>query len=88
MITTAFEKAYARLVGAFKRHQDVPRSPDDVAVIGYARWELHLARNAMGDARDDIFAAHHRRTTAASKIDMSEEDLARLQVAAISAGFS
>lgn len=87
MIASTFDKAYGRLVRAFKRYQDVPRSPDDVVVIGDARWELHLARNAMAVERDQAHAMRRNRAIAVRKMDVSEDDLARLRVAAVSAGF-
>lgn len=88
MIMGAFDRAYRRLVRAFKRHQDVPRSPDDVAMIGDARWELHLARNAVAVERDQVLAMRRNQAIAVRKMDVSEDDLARLRVAAVSAGFS
>ena len=57
-------------------------------MIGDARWELHLARQAIAAEREDVLRAADRRMTAASKIDIGQDDLARLQVAAVSAGFS
>jgi len=86
MITPAFDRTFRNLVHAFKRHQDVPRSPGNIPAIGEARWELHLARDAMAAERREVLAVHERRWV--GKIDISDEDLARLNVAAISAGFS
>jgi hypothetical protein len=85
---TRFDSAYRRLVSAFRRYQDVPRSPDDVAVIGEARWELHQARNAMAGERREVLATRYRAGAGFRKTDVSDEDAARLSVAAISAGFS
>ena len=87
MFTSSFDRAYRRLVRAFKRHEDVPRSPDDVAVIGDTRRELHLARNAMAVERDQAVARQQNEAVAVRKMDVSEDDLARLRVAAVSAGF-
>lgn len=86
MFTAAFDKAYRRLVRAFTRYQDAPRSVDTIAVIGDARWELHLARNAMAIERRDVLATH-RQAGAGRKFDVSDADLARLRVEAVSPGF-
>ena len=87
MFTGSFDRAYRRLVRAFKRHEDAPRSTADIAVIGDARWELHLARSAMAVERDQVLALQQNEAVVVRKMDVSEEDLARLSVAAVSAGF-
>lgn len=86
-ITSSFESAYRRLVRAFKRYEDVPRSPDDIATIGDARWQLQLARNTMAAERRDVTLSRRESGLTFRKVDVSEDDLARLQVASISAGF-
>jgi hypothetical protein len=87
MFSAAFENAYRRLVRAFKRHQDAPRSSDDVAVIGDARWELHLARNAMAEERRAVLSARPAASAVTRKFDVSDDELVRLRVEAVSAGF-
>ena len=54
MITKAFDRAFARLVRAFKRHQDAPRSPEQISILADARWELHLARDAVAAERREV----------------------------------
>jgi len=87
MFPAAFENAYVRLVRAFKRHQDVPRSVDDVVAIADARWELHVARDAMAIQRRLVHSAIRDSPPRVWKFDVSEDELARLRVEAVSAGF-
>jgi hypothetical protein len=63
----------------FKRHQDVPRSPDNVVAIASARRNLDLARNAIAIERKGIIDSHGLRD-APRRTAVSDDDLARLRV--------
>ncbi len=51
MITRSFDILYQQLTVAAHRYHSVERSPDRVAALADARWELHLARQAIADER-------------------------------------
>ena len=84
MLNRGFDQAFRRLVGAFKRYQDVPRSTENVAEIGAARWRLEKARNSMAAHR--AYISSQRPPAPILKIAISDDELARLKVNAISAG--
>ncbi len=83
MVTKVFEQAFRRLVEAFKRHQDVPRFPENVADIGAARWDLELARNVMAHERAVVHARSQRQPSDKRKFAVSEVELTRLRLMAI-----
>ena len=86
MVSKAFDQAFRRLIGAFKRYQDVPRSPDNVPAIGAARWNLETARVSITRERRSVESGRHAATQPLRKTAVSDDDLARLNVKAISAG--
>ena len=84
VLTETFERLFLRLVTSFTRYQDVPRSPDDVAVIGSARIDLDLARGAIAIERKRILGDRNVRGVP-RQTAVSEDDLARLRT--FGAGF-
>lgn len=51
MIPQSFDIAYQRLACAAERYDSVHRSPDNLAALADAHWELHLARREMAAER-------------------------------------
>ncbi|NOX23470.1 MAG: hypothetical protein GXP36_10310 [Actinobacteria bacterium] len=85
MVSERFERLFGRLVVAFKQHQDVPRTTANVVELGAARWVLEAARTEIAAERVRM-APHplHRRNV--RKVNVSENDLARLQVFGVGSG--
>lgn len=54
MLTDRFNFLLTDLTGAFIRHQETPRHPDRIAVLGHARAELEDARTAIAAERRAI----------------------------------
>ena len=83
MISETFERAWRRLARAFGAYQDVPRDPDDLDSIADARFELEDARDEARHARENETAAPSPAPERpVSKVDVSPEDQARLNVSA------
>ncbi len=83
MVTDRFERLFRRMVAVFKRHQDVPRSPANIAELGAARWDLELARKAIAEERERITARVAVRSVMPRKVALSDDELARLRVSGI-----
>ena len=83
VMTETFERLFVRLVGAFKRHDDTPRTPSDVPALGAARLDLELARGAIADERTRMRSRPPNRPAVVRKTAVSDADLARLFVAGI-----
>jgi hypothetical protein len=79
MMSESFDAAYRRLVSAFGRYHDAPRSPDSIPQLGAARWDLHKARNAMSVERRRV-AKPQWPTNRFSRTAVSPDDLAKLRV--------
>ena len=80
MVSDTFERLFGRLVEVFKRYQDVPRTPKDIAELGAARWDLELVRKAIARERARIFFRHASRSVIPRKTAVSDDELARLRV--------
>lgn len=85
MVSNRFDRLFRRLVAAFRHHQDVPRTIANIADLGSARWELEAARNAIADERERM-APRPLNRGPLRKVNMSEGDLARLQVFGVGSG--
>lgn len=81
MISTRFNRLFARLVGAFKRYHDTPRSPGSIPRLAGAREELDEAREAMADERDRLRIRTGREREPVRKFAVADEKLAELRVA-------
>lgn len=71
---------FARLVGAFKRYHDTPRSPDGIPRLARARRDLDEARMAMADERDRSRLRAGRKPGPVRKFAVADEKLAELRV--------
>ncbi len=76
-----FNHLFGRLVGAFKRYHDTPRSPADIPRLALARKDLDEARGAMADERDRLRLRVGRERGPVRKFAVSEEQLVELRVA-------
>jgi hypothetical protein len=79
MLTRRFNRLFSRLVTSFERHQDAPRTPDNVVALSSARRDLDLARDAIAIERQRITSACDRRSVT-PRTAVSNDDLARLRV--------
>lgn len=80
MLSDTFEQLFKRLVVAFKRHQDVSRTTDNIAELGAARWDLELARAGMAKERARLADQAVSRSVLPRQTAVSDDDLARLRV--------
>ena len=80
MRSVRFDRLFARLVGAFKRYHDTPRSPDGVPRLARARIQLDDARAAIADERDRLRLAVGRQPGPVRKFDVTDAKLAELRV--------
>ena len=78
MLSTAFDRLFARLVAAFTAYQSAPRDPERVVELGAAHWDLYLVRGAIARERDRMGPERPQLST--PQIAVSEDDLARLRV--------
>ena len=78
VLTQRFDRLFFRLVTSFKRYQQVPRSPGDVAAIGSARIDLDSVRNAIANERGYAIGDRGPRD-APRQTAVSDDDLARLR---------
>jgi hypothetical protein len=85
MVSDRFERLFGRLVSAFKHHQDVPRSTATIRELGAARWALDEARDEIADERERMVPRPVNRGTL-RKVNVSENDLARLHVFGVGSG--
>ncbi len=83
MVTQAFERAFHRLVGAFKRYHDVPRNPNNVPELGQARICLDSARYTAATERARI-STSVAPTGSFRKMAVSEDEIIRIRIRAIS----
>jgi len=81
MLTETFNRLFSRLVTTFKRHQDVPRTPESVAVLAFARRDLDIARSAIAKERDVILGSQASQKVP-RRTSVSDDDIARLRVLA------
>ncbi|MEN8237875.1 MAG: hypothetical protein ABFR53_01610 [Actinomycetota bacterium] len=80
MFPRSFDRAYRRLVTAFKRHGDTARSPEAISVLGAARWELELARTHMAAERRALSPMPKSDVGVLRRTSISPDELARLRV--------
>lgn len=81
VLSDSFDRLFSRLVMTFKRHQDVPRTPESVAVLALARTDLDVARSAIAQERDAILR-NRSAPKALRRTSVSDDDIARLRVLA------
>ena len=79
MLTARFQRLFRRLVSAFLRYDDVPRSSENVVEIAQARAVLEDARVAMAAERK-VVARRAARTGRVRYTSVSAGDLAILDV--------
>lgn len=53
----SFDRLFATLIVRWKRYQDAPRDPNDLAELCRSRRELDVARAAIAEARDQLIGA-------------------------------
>lgn len=80
MRSSRFNRVFARLVGAFKRYHDTPRSPDGVPRLARARQDLDEARKAMADERDRLLLRTGPAPGPLRKFAVADDKLAELRV--------
>ena len=71
-LTERFEVLLKRLTTMFIAYDDTPRSPDRVAELGRARWDLEEARVDIADERVAITSANSNRIGSKTAIESSD----------------
>ncbi len=80
MVSELFDQAFRRLVRAFGRYHDTPRSPVAIAQLGQARADLDDARRQARSAREELIAARPGLSGPPRRTGVGDDDIARLRV--------
>lgn len=80
MVSELFDQAFRRLVQAFGRYHDTPRTAATVTDLGRARMDLDDARDDARVAREELIAANPRLSGPPRQTGVGQDDLARLRV--------
>ena len=62
MLSERFEQLFRRLVGAFLRYDDTPRSTATVVALATARTELEALRKEIATEREGVLGLGRSRT--------------------------